>query len=163
MKQSTKNSLLDALDRLIRGEPTNFELKNKARQGKLKINNNTVEKEAGFSVGALRNHPDIMLVIKAKSLKAKVDKNESATSEVELLQLDNKKLKSERTQLNKLKTKYLADSRKSDEALAEQAARHINMVKLLMEMIPEYEREKAMDKVVSARAGNIVQGTFNKQ
>ncbi|MEZ9820316.1 hypothetical protein AB4238_06795 [Shewanella sp. 10N.286.45.A1] len=163
MKQSTKNTLIDALDRLIRGEPTNIELKKKARQGKLKINNNTVEKEAGLSVGALRNHPDIKQVIKAKSLKAKVDNSESATSEIELLQLENKKLKSERTQINKLKSKHLADSRKSEDALAEQAARHINMVKHLMEMIPECEREKAMDKVVNARADNIVQGTFNKQ
>lgn len=163
MKQSTKNSLFDALDRLIQGEPINIELKQKVKQGKLKINNNTVEKEAGLSVGSLRNHPDIKQVIKAKSLKAKVDSSESATSEIELLQLENKKLKSERTQLNKLKTKHLAISRKSEEALAEQAARHINMVKQLMEMIPEFEREKAMDKVVRTRADNIVQVTFNKQ
>ena len=163
MKQVTRNALLSALDRLLQGEPTNIELKKKAKQGKLKINNNTVEKEAGLSVGTLRNHLDIKQVIKAKSLKAKVDSSESVTSEIELLQLENKKLKSERTQLNKLKTKHLVDSRKSEEALADQAARHINMVKNLMEIIPECVREKAMDKVVNARADNIVQGTFNKQ
>lgn len=163
MKKATRNALLSALDRLLQGEPTNIELKKKAKQGKLKINNNTVEKEAGLSVGTLRNHTDIQQVIKAKSLKAKVDSSESVTSEIELLQLENKKLKSERTQLSKLKAKHLSDSRKSEEALAEQAARHINMVKNLMEMIPESEREKAMDKVVNARADNIIQGTFNNQ
>lgn len=163
MKQVTRNTLLSALDRLLQGEPTNIELKKKAKQGKLKINNNTVEKEAGLSVGTLRNHIDIKKMIEVKSLKAKVDSSESVTTEIELLQLENKKLKRERTQLNKLKAKHLSDSRKSEEALAKQAAIHINMVKNLMEMIPECEREKAMDKVVNARADNVVQGTFNKQ
>jgi len=163
MKQATKRALEDALERLIKGEPTNLELKKKAKQGKLKINNNTVEKEAGLSVGALRNHPDIKAMIKSRSLNAKVESSESATSEIELLQQENKKLKGEKTQLNKLKSKHLDDARKSEEALAKQATLHIKMVQELMEMIPESEREKAMDKVVHARADNIVQATFNKQ
>ena len=162
MKQTTRNALINALNRLIQGEPTNIELKKKLRENKLKINNNSVEKEAGLSVGALRNHPDIKKVIEEKSLKAKVDSSESATSKIELLLLENKKLKSEKTQLNKLKTKHLADTRKSEKAFAEQAARHISMIKNLMEMIPASEREKAMDKVVNARADNIIQGTFIK-
>jgi len=162
VKQTTRNALINALNRLIQGEPTNIELKKKLRENKLKINNNSVEKEAGLSVGALRNHPDIKKVIEEKSLKAKVDSSESATSKIELLLLENKKLKSEKTQLNKLKTKHLADTRKSEKAFAEQAARHISMIKNLMEMIPASEREKAMDKVVNARAGNIIQGTFIK-
>lgn len=162
MKQTTRNALINALNRLIQGEPTNIELKKKLRENKLKINNNSVEKEAGLSVGALRNHPDIKKVIEEKSLKAKVDSSESATSKIELLLLENKKLKSEKTQLNKLKTKHLADTRKSEKAFAEQAARHISMIKNLMEMIPVSEREKAMDKVVNARADNIIQGTFIK-
>ncbi|HGF3774359.1 TPA: bacterioferritin comigratory protein [Vibrio parahaemolyticus] len=162
MKQATKNALETALERLIKGEPTNLDLKKKAKQGKLKVNNNTVEKEAGLSVGALRNHPDIKLMIKSRSLKAKVEISESATSEIELLQQENKKLKSEKTQLNKLKSKHLTEARKSKEALAKQVALHIKMVQELMEMIPENEREKAMDKVVHTRSDNIVQAIFNK-
>ena len=162
MKQTTRNALINALNRLVQGEPTNIELKKKLRENKLKINNNSVEKEAGLSVGALRNHPDIKKVIEEKSLKAKVDSSESATSKIELLLLENKKLKSEKTQLNKLKTKHLADTRKSEKAFAEQAARHISMIKNLMEMKPPSEREKAMDKVVNVRADNIIQGTFIK-
>lgn len=90
MTQATKQAFIDALDRLIEGEPTNLELKKKAKQGKLKINNNTVEKEAGLSVGSLRNHPDIKEIIKTSSLKAKVDNSKSATSEIELLQQEKK-------------------------------------------------------------------------
>lgn len=162
MKQATRKVLIDALERLTKGEPTNIELKKKAKQGKLKINNNTVEKEAGLSVGALRNHTDIKDLIKTKSLKAKVESSPSAMSEIDLLQQEINALKSERTQLNKLKAKHLTDSRKSEKALEVQAALHIKMVQELMEMIPEHEREKAMDKVVNARPDNIIEGSFRK-
>ncbi|RPF11046.1 hypothetical protein EDB14_2145 [Vibrio crassostreae] len=162
MKQATKNTLERALERLIKGEPTNLDLKKKARQGKLKINNNTVEKEAGLSTGSLRHYPSIKAMIKSRSLKAKVESSESTTSEIELLQQENAKLKGDKTQLNKLKSKHLIDARKSKEALATQAANHIKMIQELMEMLPALEREKAMDKVVNTRPDNIVEGNFRK-
>ncbi|EOW0794596.1 bacterioferritin comigratory protein [Vibrio vulnificus] len=162
MKQATKQALENALERLIKGVPTNIELKKKAKQGKLKINNNTVEKEAGLSVGALRNHPDIKVMIKSCSLKARVENSKSATSEIELLQEENKKLKREKTQLNKLKTKHLDEARKSNDTLEKQAALHVKVIQELMEMLPASEREKAMDKVVNTRADNIVEGNFRK-
>ncbi|MEZ9279551.1 bacterioferritin comigratory protein [Vibrio cyclitrophicus] len=160
MKTATRKALIEALERLIAGAPNDRELRKKAQNGKLKVNNNTVEKEAGLSVGALRNHADIKEMIKSKSLEIQVTNNDSASSEIELLQQENKKLKSEKTHLNKLKTKHLADARKSKDALAKQAAIHINMVKALMEMLPESEREKAMDKIVKARPDNIITGNF---
>ncbi|MEF1291903.1 bacterioferritin comigratory protein [Vibrio sp. M260118] len=162
MKQATKQALENALERLIKGEPTNIELKKKAKQGKLKINNNTVEKEAALSVGVLRNHPDIKVMIKSCSLKARVENSKSATSEIELLQEENKKLKREKTQLNKLKTKHLDEARKSNDTLEKQAALHVKVIQELMEMLPASEREKAMDKVVNTRADNIVEGNFRK-
>lgn len=160
MKQATRLSLIDALNRLLKGEPTNFELKKKARQGKLKVNNNTVEKEAGLSVGSLRNHPDIKEMIKSRSLTAKVANSETAASAIELLEQENKTLKREKTHLTKLKSKHLADSRKSEYELAKQAAIHIKIVQELMEMIPESQREAAMDKVVNTRPDNVVKGNF---
>ncbi|MFL0854999.1 bacterioferritin comigratory protein [Vibrio parahaemolyticus] len=160
MKEVTRKALLDALERLLNGEPSSLELKTKAKQGKLKVNNNTVEKEAGLSVGSLRNHPDIKVMIKARSLSAKVESSNSATSEIDVLQDEIKQLKREKTQLNKLKSKHLADSRKSEQALAKQAAIHIKMVQTLMEMLPENEREKAMDKIVNMRPDNVITGNF---
>ncbi|MEZ8703187.1 bacterioferritin comigratory protein [Vibrio cyclitrophicus] len=162
MKLATKKALEDALERLIKGEPTNLGLKKKAKQGKLKVNNNTVEKEAGLSVGVLRNHSDIKEMIKARSLSEQVVNSDSANSEIELLQQENKKLKSEKTHLNKLKSKHLLNSRKNEEALAVQAATHIKIIQELMEMLPASEREKAMDKVVNTRPNNIVEGNFRK-
>ncbi len=160
MKQTTKQSLIDALNRLLKGEPTNFELKKRARQGKLKVNNNTVEIEAGFTTGSLRNHSDIKKMIKSRSRKAKVNNSETAASEIELLEQENTILKSDKTHLTKLKSKHLADSRKNEYELAIQAAIHIKIVQELMEMIPESQREAAMDKVVNTRPDNVVKGNF---
>ena len=49
MSLITKNKLIKALERLLDGDVTKLaskELCNKARQGKLKINNSNVEKES---------------------------------------------------------------------------------------------------------------------
>lgn len=160
MKQATREKLVDALERLIKGEPDNRNLRVKARAGKLKINNSTVEKEAGLSVGALRNHEDIKDMVKAKSLNNRVEQSKSAQSPIELLQEEVKKIKRERTQANKKKAEYLELAKSHGTALAAQAASHIKMVQELMEMLPVYEREKVMDKVVSTRPDNVIDGKF---
>ena len=160
MKQATRKKLVDALERLIEGKPDNRELRLKAKEGKLKINNNTVEIEADLSVGALRNHEDIKDMVKAKSLNNRVEQSESAQSAIELLQEEVKKLKRDRTQSNKKKAEYLKLATSHGISLAAQAASHIKMVQELMEMLPVYEREKAMDKVVRTRPDNVIDGKF---
>jgi len=160
MKQATRKKFLDALERLIKGEPDNRELRLKAKAGKLKINNSTVEQEAGLSVGSLRNHGDIKDMVKAKSLTNRVKKSESAQSSIELLEEEVKKIKKEKTQSNKKKTEYHKLAKSHKIALAAQASNHIKMVQELMEMIPIYEREKAMDKIVRTRPDNVIDGKF---
>ena len=78
------------------------------------------------------------------------------------MQQENKKLKSEKTDLNRLKKKYHESAKNHERALAKQAATHIKMIQELMEMLPASEREKAMDKVVNTRPDNIVEGNFRK-
>ncbi len=160
MKQATRNKLLDALERLIEGKPDNRELRLKAKEGKLKINDSTVEKEAGLSVGSLRNHGDIKGMIKTKSLTNRVEKSESGESPIELLEGEVKKLKRDRTQANKKKAEYFELAKSHKKALAAQATNHIKMVQELMEMIPIYERERAMDKIVKTRPDNVIEGKF---
>ncbi len=165
MSQITKNKLIKALERLLDGDVaklTSKELRNKARKGKLKINNSNVEKEAGLSAGALRRHNDVVLMIKNKSLEVQVAQDETADSPIEVLQKEIKALKGERAQANKKKKEYLDLARNHEQALAIQAANHIKMVQELMEMIPESEREKAMDKVVNSRPDNIIEGDFRR-
>ena len=160
MTQATKNKLLKAIERLLEGKPENRELRKKAREGKLKINNNTVEKEAGLSVGSLRNHPEIKAMIKDCMLTAKIANSDSASTEVDVLKDEIDRLKQEKTKLKTLKSKHLSESRKSERALATQVAINIKVVQELMEMLPKSLRESAMDKVVSSRPDNIIKGNF---
>lgn len=165
MSQITKSKLLKALERLLDGDIaklTSKELRNKARKGKLKLNNSNVEKEAGLSTGALRRHNDVILMIKSKSLEVKVTQDETVDSPIEVLQKEIKSLKGERAQSNKKKKEYYDEAQSHKDALAVQAATHVKVVQELMEMLHESQREEAMDKVVNARAGNIVEGNFRK-
>ena len=165
MSQITKNKLIKALERLLDGNVaklTSRELRNKARKGKIKINNSNVEKEAGLSAGALRRHNDVVLMIKNKSLEVQVAQDETADSPIEVLQKEIKALKGERAQANKKKKEYYDEAQSHKEALAVQAATHIKVVQELMEMLHESQREKAMDKVVNARPDNIIEGNFRK-
>ena len=165
MSQATKKKLIDALERLLSGDVAKLssrELRNKARKGKLKINNISVEKEAGLSAGALRRHSDVGLMIKSKSLEVQVAQDENTDSPIEVLQKEIKALKGERTQANKKKKEYYDEAQSHKEALAVQAATHIKVVQELMEMLHESQREKAMDKVVNTRPNNIVDGNFRK-
>ncbi|MDY7586791.1 bacterioferritin comigratory protein [Vibrio tarriae] len=162
MKSSTKKILIEALERLVEGTPNDRDLRIKAQSGKLKINNSTVEKEAGLSVGALRNHADIKELIKSKSLKIRAENSGSASSEIELLLQENKMLKSEKTELNRLKKKHHETAKRNEAELAKQAAIHIKMVQELMDMIPEINREKAMDKIVSIQPNNVINGKFGE-
>ncbi|MCF7452075.1 MULTISPECIES: bacterioferritin comigratory protein [Vibrio] len=165
MSQITKNKLIKALERLLDGDVAKFtsrELRNKARKGKLKINNSNVEKEAGLSAGALRRHSDVVLMIKNKSLEVQVAQDETADSPIEVLQKEIKALKGERAQANKKKKEYYDEAQSHKDALAVQAATHIKVVQALMEMLHESQREKAMDKIVSARSDNVIAPQFRK-
>jgi len=165
MSQITKNKLIKALERLLDGDVTMLaskELRNKARQGKLKINNSNVEKEAGLSAGALRRHDDVVLMIKNKSLEVQVAQDETTDSPINFLQKEIKSLKGERAQANKKKKEYYDEAQSHKEALAVQAATHIKLVQELMDMLHESQREKAMDKIVSSRPDNIIAPQFRK-
>ena len=165
MSQITKNKLIKALERLLDGDVTKLaskELRNKARQGKLKINNSNVEKEAGLSAGALRRHDDVVLMIKNKSLEVQVAQDETTDSPIDVLQKEIQSLKGERAQANKKKKEYYDEAQSHKEALAVQAATHIKLVQELMDMLHESQREKAMDKIVSSRPDNIIAPQFRK-
>lgn len=165
MSQTTTNKLIKALERLLDGDVaklTSKELRNKARKGKLKVNNSNVEKEAGLSAGALRRHNDVVLMIKNKSLEVQVAQDETVDSPIEVLQKEIKVLKGERAQANKKKKEYYDEAQSHKDALAVQAATHVKMIQELMEMLHESERENAMDKVVNTRPDNIVEGNFRK-
>ncbi|EOX1768192.1 bacterioferritin comigratory protein [Vibrio cholerae] len=160
MTQATKCKLINALERLLEGKPENRELRKKAREGKLKINNLSVEKEAGLSVGALRRHEDVQDMVKNKSLEFRVKQDDLSQSPIDVLQAEIKQLKHDKTQAKKKQKEHFDLSKSHEKALAIQAASHIKMVQELMDMLLESQREKAMDKVVQAGVDNVIKGDF---
>ncbi|EJL6324600.1 bacterioferritin comigratory protein [Vibrio cholerae] len=160
MTEVTKHKLLKALERLLEAKPENRELRKKAREGKLKINNSTVEKEAGLSVGSLRRHEDVRVMIKTKLLEARGSQDGSSQTPIDVLQADIKQLKQDKTQANKKKKEYYDEAQRHKDAFAVQAATHIRIIQELMNMLHESQREKAMDKVVNSRPDNVIKGDF---
>lgn len=161
MKDVTRQALLEALDRLIEGKPTNTELKKKAKKGTLKINNISVEKEAGRAVGTLRNHKDITKEIKNKALSVRAEQS-GQLSNVEFLEKELKEARAEKTQLQKKKDEHYSKRKAAEKAQAEDAARHLEIIQGLMRMIPLSEREKAMHTLVNTTTNNIIKGKFDK-
>ena len=101
-------------------------------------------------------------MIKNKSLEVQVAQDETTDSPIDVLQKEIKSLKGERAQANKKKKEYYDEAQSHKEALAVQAATHIKVVQELMDMLHESQREKAMDKIVSARSDNIIAPQFRK-
>lgn len=161
MKDVTRQDLLDALDRLVEGKPTNTELRIRAKKGTLKINNISVEKEAGRSVGALRNHTDIAKVIKDKALSVCAEQSGQLSNE-EYLEKELKEVRAEKTQLQKKKDEHYSKKNLAEQAQAEDAARHLEIIQGLMRMIPLTEREKAMHTLVNTTTDNVIKGKFDK-
>lgn len=63
MKTLTEKKLMDALERLLKGQPENQRLRLNAKEGALKITKRCVEIEAECSPGAIRNYPCVIAKI----------------------------------------------------------------------------------------------------
>ncbi|PQJ47271.1 hypothetical protein [Vibrio splendidus] len=136
----------DAIQRILNGKPSNPELKDLANKGKLKLNNYSVEREAGMSTGSLRRHPDIKAAIKKATItKSKDDliKNTEA-AEPELIQHYEQELtkeRSKRIKSNKLKRQYQGEVERVTVAMKEQLSHHQNMMFAIFDLIPEDKRQ----------------------
>lgn len=169
--RQTKQSLRDALHRLIKGEPTVAKLKDKLREGTLKINLSSVEKEASKGSGTLRNHGDVKEEIekaeyarisgKSNIFSAIADDNRD---EIERL---NEKLKDVK---GKLKAERRLKNENSDEvfrlqkALHNQLDEHHSLTQALFETIDIVKREEMMEKLLKNRKRklNVVQFSTGK-
>ena len=148
--QKTKKALWDAFERLKEGKPVSDELK---RRATLKVNNYAVEKEAGLSVGVLKNHPDVKNSI--KEYQDQIVATEHGLSDSEdvvghkLTQLKGR-LKKETEQ----KKNYADEVQRLTESMKRELAAHHEIVKALFDKVPYEEREallRHIDNVVHFR------------
>lgn len=169
--QQTKQSLRDALNRLIKGEPTVAKLKDKLREGTLKINLSSVEKEASKGSGTLRNHGDVKDDIE-KAEYARIngkpniasDSADDTRDEIERL---NEKLKDVK---GKLKTERRLKNENTDEvhrlqkAFHNQLDEHHSLTQALFEAIDVVKRQEMMEKLLQNRKRklNVVQFSTGK-
>ncbi|WP_405633036.1 hypothetical protein [Pseudoalteromonas sp. Ld20] len=141
----TRKKLIDALQRLVDGDPERL-------TGKYKINVKSVQEEAGLSLGSAYRYPDVMDTIAlAKQTQAKKAGNvrkRSASTDLE-------RLKEEKSKEKRLKDKYRQEldvaNQRLDEAYAEQTMQltaTMNLldiedrIKLLQESKPKVIRIK---------------------
>lgn len=145
-KQKTNQRLREALQRLIVGEPTNSELK---RRAKLKVSARTVQQEAGVSIGVIRHHPEVAKLIadyKSGRVSYQTEELDGVADEVSSgdllkLQLEVDKLKN--------KVQRLTDNLKKEKALKEEYRAHASEL-------------KAQNEELLSRDHLLVQALFNK-
>lgn len=141
----TMKKLIDALQRLVDGDPERL-------TGKYKINVKSVQEEAGLSLGSAYRYPDVMDKIAfAKQAQAEKMGNVRKRS----FSTDLERLKEEKSKEKRLKEKYRQElgivSQRLDRAYAEQAMQLMAMmnmldiedkIKLLQESKPKVVRIK---------------------
>lgn len=142
--KKTKQSLFDALERLISGEIKNTELKDKRNNGKLKINRSSVEKEADLSVGVLRNHPDVVEAIKLSIKNEKIKKLDiKSTDELSDIELDSKNESLQKIKKQKIEQKD--EIFNLNNAMSNQLALHQMLVVALTNDLNEDRKENVFN------------------
>lgn len=138
--QKTKQSLFDALERLVSGEISNPELLDKKMNDKLKINRLSVEKEASMSVGVLRNHPDVVTAIKLANNNAKLkEANVNTTEELTDIEVDSKN--EMLLKVKKQNKEQKAEIDNLNTSMSNQLARHQMLMVALTEELNQKQKE----------------------
>ncbi|EOX3413112.1 hypothetical protein [Vibrio cholerae] len=121
----TQKRLLDALQRLVDGQP-------KRLTSKYKVNVKSVQEEAGLSLGAAYRYPDVMDAIEAAKLEQSKRVNNSrkrnVTSELDRLRKEKAK---EATLKEKYRAELIEANSRLDRLYAEQTMQLMAMFNLL--------------------------------
>jgi len=165
-KEKTAKKARDAIQRIINGIPTNKELKSRSN---LKLNQSTVEKEAGISVSALKHHTDILdeiIEINSPITEPTLDTLENNSNEARKVYLLNKKIETLKSQkkaaikakntaidLNKEYSAEIVKLKFDNKALH---SHHAQVVSAMFDIIPIEKLGKFVPKVNLDQKDNIV-------
>ncbi|TOQ81087.1 hypothetical protein CGG88_12015 [Vibrio parahaemolyticus] len=131
-RQQTRKAMLEALDRLIKNQSLRV-------APPYKINVLTVEKEAGFSIGSMRNYPDVKDLIDREKNKVQLGK---ATSESKNFCTKEKNLNHRLDREKRLKAEYKYKLEAAEDALAKAHTVQAELVMALHEMLSHDQRLK---------------------
>tara|TARA_B100000700_G_C14964300_1_gene818092 strand:- start:1012 stop:1530 length:519 start_codon:yes stop_codon:yes gene_type:complete len=161
-KEKTATKAEAAIQRILEGTYTNKILIKRKRNGKkIKLNQSTVEMEAGLGVRTLRNHPNVLEKIDKINNPELVENqpvfstNYSST-EVEKLKNDKKTLQKQKNeQLEKYKLERT--KRMSLENINKEIhANYIQLTCALFDLVPQQERQDLFDKPPKKVQGDVV-------
>lgn len=154
-KQETNQRLKDAMQRLIDGVPTDRDLKSRKT---LKVNEHTVQIEAGLPLNTIRHHSDVRKAILKyqESQKQKPLQQEDHCSDLVGLQQKiikqknriealNNKLKTE----TKLKEEYRAKAKSLERVNTELLEGEHHLIQALLSKVPLEERQAIFNKYES--------------
>lgn len=160
-KEKTAQKFRTAMARIIEGVPTSRKLKKRAN---LKLNQSTVEEEAGLTVGSLRHHEKILKEIEAYNFpKAESESYKGSDENAGRLKRENEKLRLQRKKA--LKEKLLAKKKKQEQLekinkltdenilLHERTA---EVISALFYSIPQEDRQDLFEKSFKLTSENVV-------
>ena len=151
--EQTKQDLKDALARLVDGTPTNIELREKIRQGKvIKINNLNVEKEANKGNQALKRHPELKIEIEKLESQRLYGKETKVTSDGVDPVLQRTKVRldkaiEQRKKLASNQSSLKEEIERKDQILKSQIEHMDEMFAALWEVIPQDQVESRMESI----------------
>ena len=164
-KEKTAKRAREAMQRIINGLPKNKKLK---KRNALKLNQSTVEKEAGISVSSLKHHPDILKEIMdynspvtEKTLSTLTsNQNEPVNvyllkKEIETLKKQKKaaiKAKNNAIELNKEYSQDISKLKYDNKALH---SHHAQVVSAMFEIIPLEKLGKFVSIVSLGKNDNV--------
>lgn len=144
--QETKQDLFDALERLKANQPTARKLIGQLKEGKLKVNRSSVEKEADKSVGSLKSHLDVVEAIKEYKKELDLEKYQVETVE----DVYKEKLASEKNNKKhaiELKEKYRIEAEQMKASMENQLEQHHMITVAMFDLIPLDERKELIEKI----------------
>jgi hypothetical protein len=168
-KEKTAQKAREAIERIKQGVPKNRKLK---KRTKLKLNQNTVEIEAGLSIRALKHHPDVLMeiqeytdsILKVGSI-AKVDSTDTVDSSANLglLKREVVKLKEQKKKLlqekrddssqRKSDLQTIVDLREYNKAMQQN---HAEVVSAMYNLIPQEQRSNLFERISYTVGNNVI-------
>ena len=160
-KEKTALKAIEAIKRIQDGKPNHRKLLNRDN---LKLNQHTVEQEAGLAVGALKHHDDILTMISDINLMGcEQEKTTGTQTDIYLLKQEIIKLKAQKKAaitgkkdaiaLKKSYAEQLETLKYENKMLHQH---HAEVVSALFDLIPQEDREGIVIKAMSHGNTNVV-------
>jgi hypothetical protein len=161
-KENTAKRAREAIKRILNGTPTHKELKKRVT---VKLNQSTVETEAGLGVSSLRNHGDILVEIEQHNspdhgVDSKIDYTMTdyfvLNKEKDKLKKNKKSFSNEKKVLTAKNKSQIEEIEELERLNTEIHSHYVQMNCALFDMVPQEQRQDIFEKLKTRGSGNVV-------